>query len=89
MAKAWKEVMASPQYQALPPDQQAAAQEQYFSEVVAPQAGDQAEAARQQFFSAYPLPIAQEKEPQQQQPEQQGFADQALLGVKEAGQRKQ
>ena len=72
MAKAWKEVMASPQYQALPPDQQAAAQQQYFNEVVAPQAGDQAEQAKQAFFSAYPAPAAQPKEvAQNPQPEQQ------------------
>ncbi|PNK64536.1 lytic transglycosylase [Pantoea sp. FDAARGOS_194] len=63
MAKAWKEVIASPQYQALSPDQQAAAQTQYFNEVVAPQAGEQAEAARQQFFSAYPPAKAQPQPP--------------------------
>lgn len=57
MAKAWKDVIASPQYQQLPPEQQAAAQEQYFNEVVAPQAGEQAEAARQQFFAAYPTAV--------------------------------
>lgn len=64
MAKAWKEVIASPQYQALSPDQQAVAQTQYFNEVVAPQAGEQAEAARQQFFSAYPPATAQSQQPQ-------------------------
>ncbi|HCJ9394966.1 TPA: lytic transglycosylase domain-containing protein [Escherichia coli] len=64
MAKAWKEVIASPQYQALSPDQQAAAQTQYFNEVVAPQAGEQAETARQQFFSAYPPSTAQPQQPQ-------------------------
>ncbi|MDR5020043.1 lytic transglycosylase domain-containing protein [Yersinia rochesterensis] len=87
MAIAWKDVISKPEYQQLPPDQQAAAQEQYFNEVVAPQTGDQAEAARHEFFTAYPLPIAQEQAPQQtqQQTEQQGFADQALLGAKEAG----
>ena len=37
MAKAWKDVIASPQYQALAPEQKAQAQEQYFNEVVAPQ----------------------------------------------------
>ncbi|HDU2653336.1 TPA: DNA transfer protein [Yersinia enterocolitica] len=57
MAKAWKEVMASPQYQDLPPDQQAAAQEQYFNEVVAPQAGEQAEQAKQAFYASYPKGI--------------------------------
>ncbi|BEO75174.1 DNA transfer protein [Serratia marcescens] len=56
MAKAWKDVIASPQYQQLTPEQQSAAQSQYFNEVVAPQAGDQVDAARQQFYSAYPLP---------------------------------
>ncbi|EKM0565509.1 hypothetical protein [Escherichia coli] len=40
MAKAWKDVIASPQYQALAPEQKAQAQEQYFNEVVAPQPGD-------------------------------------------------
>lgn len=63
MAKAWKEVIASPQYQALSPDQQAQAQTQYFNEVVAPQAGEQAEAARQQFFTAYPPATAQRPAP--------------------------
>lgn len=63
MAKPWKEVMSSTQYQSLPPDQQAAAQEQYFNEVVAPQAGDQADAARQQFFSAYPTAATQQQQP--------------------------
>lgn len=58
MAKAWKDVIASPQYQSLQPDQQAQAQEQYFNEVVAPRAGDQAAQAREQFYSAYPTPVA-------------------------------
>ncbi|WP_235896057.1 lytic transglycosylase domain-containing protein [Yersinia alsatica] len=61
MAKPWKDVIASPQYQQLPPDQQAAAQEQYFNEVVAPQAGDQAPAAKEAFFSAYPLAATQQQ----------------------------
>lgn len=55
MAKAWKDVIASPQYQALAPEQKAQAQEQYFNEVVAPQAGDQAEQAKQAFYTAYPV----------------------------------
>ena len=46
MAKAWKDVIASPQYQALAPEQKAQAQEQYFNEVVAPQAGENAEQAK-------------------------------------------
>lgn len=40
MAKAWKDVIASPQYQALTEEQKAQAQAQYFDEVVAPKAGD-------------------------------------------------
>ncbi|EII3538355.1 TPA: hypothetical protein KYJ14_005071, partial [Escherichia coli] len=56
MAKAWKDVIASPQYQALAPEQKAQAQEQYFNEVVAPQAGESVEQAKQAFYAAYPLP---------------------------------
>lgn len=55
MAKPWKEVIASPNYQSLSSDQKAAAQEQYFNEVVAPQVGANVEQARQQFYSAYPI----------------------------------
>lgn len=55
MAKAWKDVIASQQYQALSPEQKNQAQEQYFNEVVAPQAGSQAEQARQAFYAAYPV----------------------------------
>lgn len=70
MAKAWKDVIASQQYQALAPEQKAQAQEQYFNEVVAPQAGNNAEQAKQAFYTAYPVPSA---EPQQaQQPQEQG-----------------
>lgn len=54
MAKAWKDVIASQQYQALAPEQKAQAQEQYFNEVVAPQAGSDAEQAKQAFYAAYP-----------------------------------
>ena len=60
MAKAWKDVISSQQYQALAPEQKAAAQEQYFNEVVAPQAGSSVDTARQQFFSAYPLATNQQ-----------------------------
>lgn len=63
MAKAWKEVIASPQFQALPAEQQSAAQEQYFNEVVAPQAGSNAAAARQAFFSAYPTVTNSQQNP--------------------------
>ncbi|ELY5802102.1 lytic transglycosylase domain-containing protein [Cronobacter sakazakii] len=78
MAKAWKDVIASEQYQALAPDQKAQAQEQYFNEVVAPQAGNQAEQARQAFYAAYPTPLVSNQQPSQRtsqeavQPQQQG-----------------
>lgn len=76
MAKAWKDVISSQNYQALAPEQKAQAQEQYFNEVVAPQAGDNAEQAKQAFFTAYPIPAPQQDQqaaPQQQEaPQQQG-----------------
>ena len=75
MAKAWKDVIASQQYQALAPEQKAQAQEQYFNEVVAPQAGNDAEQAKQAFYAAYPPPMTQqpEQQPQEQaRPQQQG-----------------
>ncbi|HHT3970612.1 TPA: lytic transglycosylase domain-containing protein [Citrobacter freundii] len=75
MAKAWKDVIASQQYQALAPEQKAQAQEQYFNEVVAPQAGNDAEQAKQAFYAAYPPPTAQQPAQQPQetsQPQQQG-----------------
>ncbi|CAH3348688.1 hypothetical protein AI2602V1_3481 [Citrobacter freundii] len=75
MAKAWKDVIASQQYQALAPEQKAQAQEQYFNEVVAPQAGNDAEQAKQAFYAAYPLPTTQQpvQQPQgSEQPKQQG-----------------
>lgn len=56
--------MASPQYQALVPEQQAAAQEQYFNEVVAPRAGDKAAEAKAAFFSAYPTTVQQQTSPE-------------------------
>lgn len=55
MAKPWKEVIASPNYQSLSSEQKAAAQEQYFNEQVAPKAGVNVEQAKQQFYSAYPV----------------------------------
>ncbi|EBC1687034.1 DNA transfer protein [Salmonella enterica] len=70
MAKAWKDVIASQQYQALAPEQKAQAQEQYFNEVVAPQAGDQAEQAKQAFYAAYPVPTTQQQSSQQEEPQQ-------------------
>lgn len=74
MAKAWKDVIASQQYQALAPEQKAQAQEQYFNEVVAPQAGSDAEQAKQAFYAAYPPPTTQQPpQPQESaQPQQQG-----------------
>lgn len=71
MAKAWKDVIASQQYQALAPEQKAQAQEQYFNEVVAPQAGNDAEQAKQAFYAAYPPPTTQQPAQQQQEPAQQ------------------
>lgn len=75
MAKAWKDVIASQQYQALAPEQKAQAQEQYFNEVVAPQAGSDADQAKQAFYAAYPPPTTQQpaQQPQEStQPQQQG-----------------
>lgn len=71
MAKAWKDVIASQQYQALAPEQKAHAQEQYFNEVVAPQAGNDAEQAKQAFYAAYPPPTTQHPAQQTQEPAQQ------------------
>lgn len=89
MAKAWKDVIASPQYQALAPEQKAQAQEQYFNEVVAPQAGENAEQAKQAFYAAYPLPsVSPVETPQpvaQQQPQQSGFMSDLGEAVKETG----
>ncbi len=75
MAKAWKDVIASQKYQALAPEQKAQAQEQYFNEVVAPQAGNDAEQAKQAFYAAYSPPTAQQPAKQPHgpaQPQQQG-----------------
>lgn len=78
MAKAWKDVIASPQYQSLSPQQQTEAQAQYFDEVVAPRAGDNWAGARDQFYSAYPsaLEVQRAQEQQaQQQPASPSMAD--------------
>ncbi|WP_447841376.1 lytic transglycosylase domain-containing protein [Enterobacter ludwigii] len=77
MAKAWKDVIASQQYQALAPEQKAQAQEQYFNEVVAPKAGSNAEQAKQAFYAAYPVQAA---EPQQQTQQPQDEAQQQQGG---------
>lgn len=50
MPKKWSEVVANPEYQALPDDQKEVARAQYFQEVVAPQVSpDQVQAARAEF----------------------------------------
>lgn len=74
MAKAWKDVIASQQYQALSPQQRAEAQEQYFNDVVAPRAGEAVNEAKQQFYTAYPVETVQQEQnpaPVQQQEAQQ------------------
>ncbi|EIF0325801.1 DNA transfer protein [Salmonella enterica] len=91
MAKAWKDVIASQQYQALAPEQKAQAQEQYFNEVVAPQAGNDAEQAKQAFYAAYPVPTTQQQSSQQEEPQQpeQSLMQRAgdfLTGGQSAGQ---
>ncbi|HAD8122320.1 TPA: lytic transglycosylase domain-containing protein [Salmonella enterica] len=87
MAKAWKDVIASQQYQALSPEQKAQAQEQYFNEVVAPQAGDQAEKAKQAFYAAYPVPSAEPQQaPQEAQPQDRGgFLSDIVSAAAETG----
>ena len=78
MATPWREVENNPEFQSLPPEQKQQAQEQYFAEVIAPQAGDGAEEARQQFFGQY----SYQKQPQiaAQVPEERGFIE----GIKES-----
>ncbi|EID2342616.1 lytic transglycosylase domain-containing protein [Salmonella enterica] len=87
MAKAWKDVIASQQYQALAPEQKAQAQEQYFNEVVAPQAGDQAEQAKQAFYAAYPVLSAEPQQaPQEAQPQDRGgFLSDIVSAAAETG----
>ncbi|MBJ2108235.1 hypothetical protein [Proteus terrae] len=82
MAKPWKEVISSPEYQSLSNEQKVSAQEQYFNEVVAPNVGNDVDNARQQFYTAYPLPQSQpEQAPQPAQPENNYIA-----GMKQANQ---
>jgi enamine deaminase RidA (YjgF/YER057c/UK114 family) len=53
MPKAWKDVAASDEYKALPPDQQESARQDYFKEVVAPKvSADQLDAVRNEFDQA-------------------------------------
>ncbi len=77
MAIAWKDVIAKPEYQNLSEQDKAAAQEQYFNEVVAPQAGDKADQAKEEFFTAYPVsPVAK----QEGMAKQEQLGDQGVLG---------
>lgn len=55
---AWKDVIAKPEFQALSPEQQTAARDQYFSQVVAPRVPPEAvETARAQFMQQYGQPV--------------------------------
>lgn len=89
MAKAWKDVIASQQYQALAPEQKAQAQAQYFDEVVAPKVGDNWAQARDQFYAAYPVQQPQQPstDPQQDpsQRQQGGFVSELGDAAKETG----
>lgn len=92
MAKAWKDVIASQQYQALSPSEKAQAQAQYFDEVVAPQVGDKWADARDQFYAAYPPPQPEQQQEQQstqqqtEQPQQQGgFLSELSNAAEQAG----
>lgn len=72
MAKKWAEVVASPDYQGLSAPDKAAAQAQYFDEVVKPQLSpDDVDAAHDQFYSQHPLgnaPQSAQEAPQEAQP---------------------
>ncbi|MGX8939596.1 DNA transfer protein [Symbiopectobacterium sp. Eva_TO] len=85
MPKAWKDVIASPQYQSLSPQQQTEAQAQYFDEVVAPRTGENWAEARDQFYSAYPSALeqqrAQEQQTQSQSPSMADNVEQAARGL--------
>lgn len=68
MTAKWSDVIAKPEYQALPDDQKAEAQNQYFNSVVAPKvAAPSLDEAKSQFFSAYPAP--KPAQPISQQPQ--------------------
>lgn len=55
---AWKDVIAKPEFKALSPEQQAAARDQYFEQVVAPRVPPEAlDAARSQFMQQYGQPV--------------------------------
>ncbi|EGJ5143355.1 hypothetical protein INE66_003640 [Salmonella enterica subsp. enterica] len=70
MAKKWAEVVASPEYQGLSAPDKAAAQAQYFDQVVAPQlAPGDVDAAHTQFYQQHP--IASQSAPQATQTQTQ------------------
>lgn len=86
MPKPWKEVITSQQYQQLNPQQKAAAQEQYFNDVVAPKAGAQVAIAKQHFYSAYPIDgIKNLSTENTDQPRSKGFLSNVVDGLKETG----
>jgi hypothetical protein len=74
MATPWAQVAASPQYQAMPPQQQEAARNQYFAQVVAPQIKDPGQQAQakaqfdQQTLSRQQSPIDENGEPMYKPP---------------------
>lgn len=64
MTKKWAEVIATPEFRALKPEDQEAARAQYFTEVVAPQVPkDQVDAARSQFDAEYGIGGSQVQAP--------------------------
>ncbi|PIM52106.1 hypothetical protein CS062_16255 [Roseateles chitinivorans] len=64
MTKKWAEVIATPEFRALKPEDQEAARAQYFAEVVAPQVPkDQVDAARSQFDAEYGIGGSQVQAP--------------------------
>lgn len=67
MAKKWAEVIASPEYQGLSAPDKAAAQAQYFDQVVKPQLAPQdVDAAHTQFYQQHPIASQSAQEAPQQ-----------------------
>lgn len=87
MAKSWSEVQSSPQYQALPPDQQNAAKEQYFAQVVAPQLTNKSDidAAHAQFFGTSQTLPDMTVTPQTQESGLETLGRNALMQAREFG----
>ncbi|MCS5737531.1 hypothetical protein, partial [Herbiconiux daphne] len=93
MAKKWNEVQASPEFQALSAPEKAAAQAQYFDEVVKPQVpADEVDAAHNEFYSQNPVsqPAAPEPAPQTpqeapQQPQELSAGEVVGEGLASAG----